>query len=304
MKSLLKTIAKQVLFNNQNAKTFPAVKLSFDQINEKVLLKQARNAIDISERHCIVCHRPFCMAVWLTAREFLQDGTDGLTVQVLTGDQVSAELTIQVRATIEEEDDWIVVFTIEKGKCFQASRFRQFLIRRNLNKKNTPREDKIYAAMYSYPRKVIAVSFRDKAYYNIFPMDFQCFIKERNLYILGLRTTNITLAKIIETSRLVISDTQDANIHDVYLLGSHHSSAPLPIEKLPFGTSDSELLRFPVPDFASSYKELKITTTMELGGHMLLIAKVVNSKKLKSPISSIYHIHFLESFRSHYSYLA
>src|SRR6267154_2702358 len=98
MKSLLKTIVKQVLFNNQNAKTFPAVKVSFDQLNEKVLMKQAGNAIDISERHCIVCHQPFCMAVWLTASEFLQNSIDGLNVQVFTGDQVSAKLTIQVRA--------------------------------------------------------------------------------------------------------------------------------------------------------------------------------------------------------------
>ncbi len=298
MISFLKSFLRKVLFKDQ--KLFPAVRISFNQIKEKVLLKQGRDSMDISEKHCIVCHRPFLMAVWMTPNELSQFSTEPAQVLVLTGTQVSAELAIRLKMKIEEGNNWVVIFLIEQAKCFQTNSFHQLLIRTYFRNKNTLLEDKIYGAMYSYPRKVIAASFRDKEHYNIFPMDFQCFVKESNLYILGLRTTNTTLAKILQARRLVISDTDSADINDIYFLGGHHSSALSSIDKLPFGISDSELFGFPVPDFAASYKEMEIVQNLELGSHMLLIAKALNSKEAKEPISYLYHIHFFEFLRSNY----
>jgi len=118
------------------------------------------------------------------------------------------------------------------------------------------------------------------------------------LYILGLRTTNLTLGKILSTKRLVISDTNKADIKTIYALGKHGSSAPPPLESLPFTVSKSEIFGFPVPDFSSSYKEVEIIQHRELGYHMLMLGKIVNAKETLSEPLLLYHVHILEFLNS------
>ncbi len=94
------------------------------------------------------------------------------------------------------------------------------------SKKNTYHHRKVISALYSYPRRIIIVSYKDDNYYNIFPMDIQGYIAEEKLYILGLRTTNVTLNKILEGKKVVVCDTDTVDINTVYDLGKHSSAAP------------------------------------------------------------------------------
>jgi flavin reductase (DIM6/NTAB) family NADH-FMN oxidoreductase RutF len=194
------------------------------------------------------------------------------------------------------------LYKIENIKNYQLSALHRLVLFAYFlrSKANTYYSRKVISALYSYPRKIIIVSYRDDAYYNIFPMDIQGFIEQENIYILGLRTTNITLSKILEAKKVVISDTDTVEINTVYNLGKHSSSTPTPKDKLPFGTNDSELFGFPVPDFTGSYKEIEIIHHKKMGYHMLLVGKVVNSKKLKPQTSSLYHVGFLQFQKSNY----
>ena len=154
--------------------------------------------------------------------------------------------------------------------------------------------------MYSYPRSIIIVSYKDADYCNIFPMDIHGYIQEEEMYLLGLRTTNVTLDKILAAKKVVVCDTNDVDINTVYDLGKHSSKSPAAPDHLPFKTTESELFRFPVPDFVGSYKEIEIITNKKMGYHMLMIGKVLNKKQVKDDPSSLYHIGFLQFQKGNY----
>ena len=134
-------------------------------------------------------------------------------------------------------------------------------------------------------------------------MDLSGYIAESGIFILGLRTTNIALEKILTVKKVVISDTDNADINVIYSLGKHHSTAPPKLDDLPFDTLDSELFKFPVPDFSASYKEIEIIKSQELGSHMLLIGKVLNHKQIRNKSSSLHHIHYFQFCNSNYQEL-
>ncbi|AYB31163.1 flavin reductase family protein [Chryseolinea soli] len=301
MKALLKSIAKRVLFGNRVAKSFPAVRIPIGKVEEKVFLSWPDGRLDISERHCIVCHAPFCLSVWLTPEEWRRVETNVPTISVTTGEKIHAELITAVVKKIDVANGFLVVVKAEKAFCHQKSAWFQYFIRRYFKNKNSAEEDKFYAAAYSYPRRVIAVSFRDESYYNIFPMDFQCHIPQSGLYVLGLRTTNITLQKIIQSEKIVIGDTDGAELSVIYALGNNHSSQPPSIEQLPFTVSASEAFHFPVPDFSASYKEIRLIGHYNLGTHTMLVGEIVNAREVREKQSYLYHISFLQSLGMHYT---
>ena len=126
------------------------------------------------------------------------------------------------------------------------------------------------------------------------------FIAEENMYVLGLRTTNATLNKILEAKKVVVCDTDTADLETVYNLGKHSSKAPTPISELPFGVTESQVFGFPVPDFTGSYKEIEIIDHRKMGYHMLMIGKVVNAKQINPNPSSLYHVGFLQFKKGNY----
>lgn len=292
MKSALKAVLKKILFNVNNPTAFPAVQIATGTMKERFLLKMGEVIEDVSDRHSIVCHNPFCIAVWMPKGHQVQKECEAL---VTSDDRHDARLGLSVLHRIPEGENELIVFEATNAENFQLSKLRQALIRRYFKNKNSVLEDKFYAAAYSFPRRVIAVSFKDGDYYNIFPMDFQCFLKERNMYVLGLRTTNVTLNRIIEKKRVVIGDTDQAEVKILYALGNHHSSAPPSLDKLPFSVIESEQFGFPVPSFCAEYKEIELISNFKIGTHMMLIGKVVNEKALRLWTSSVYHTHFFHA---------
>jgi len=301
MKSLLKSLAKRILFGNHEAKIFPAVRIATGKIDEKVFLATPGHKLDVTARHCIVCHAPFCMAFWLTADEWAKTRADVVEISVATGERTDAKLITSFLTTINVSNGLLVIVKAEAATCYQKNQLYQGFTRRYFKNKNSPLEDTFYAAAYSYPRRVIAVSFRDDAYYNIFPMDFQCHIPQSDLYVLGLRTTNITLKKIIQSEKVVIGDTEGAALNVIYALGNNHSAQPPSLDQLPFTTSRSEVFQFHVPDFCASYKEVRLVGHHNLGTHTLLTGEIVNAHEGREGGSNLYHISFLQSLRTHYA---
>lgn len=302
MKPIFKSIFRRLIFSNKNIKTFPAVRIKPNQIVEKVYLNLDAIPINITEKHCIVCHSPFSIAVWLSFDQLIEisNNQHQIIINVVTHQSVHSKIKVSVKQKVENGSNWIAVFNVLDASCFQVNSIRQLLIRAYFKNKNTKLEDKIYGALYSYPRRVIIASFKDYSHYNIFPMDFQCYNEENKVYILGLRTTNITLAKIINSQKIVISDTENASLENIYYLGRLHSSQPPPISTLPFSVKESESFRFPIPDFSSSYKEVNIIGNYQFGTHTMLIGKVFYEKEVKKTKSFIHHIHFLQSYKSNY----
>jgi len=293
---------KKLFFNTDVVKTFFILRLSKNQVKEKAFIKSAAGDIDISSRHSMICLDPFCVAIWLSAEELSKIDPANVNMQIRDGAALRASLVLSLTEKTEEKNCHLLLLKVEKAKCHQYNPVSHFVLFYYLlrNKTSKYKERETISALYSYPRNVIVVSYKDDTYFNIFPMDIQGYIPGSDLYLLGLRTTNITLEKILNTKKLVVCDTDTIDVKTIYSLGKHLSAAPPKVEELPFKTINSELFGFPVPDLIGSYHEIEIIRHQKMGYHMLLVGRIVNTTKLKTDTASLYHIGYLEYKKSSY----
>jgi flavin reductase (DIM6/NTAB) family NADH-FMN oxidoreductase RutF len=299
----MNSMIKNIFFKHaKKIQTFCITRLAQNEVEEKVFLKSGKQEIDISDHHGMICLDPFCIAVWLFGDQLDLLDPKSVKIQFKKGDKLNASIKVSIIEKIPTEKGALLLYKIEKAKNYQLSVLHRFVFFAWFlrSKKNTYYSRRVISALYSYPRRIIIVSYKDDGYYNIFPMDIQGYIPEDDLYILGLRTTNLTLNKILEAKKVVVCDTDTVDINTVYNLGKHSSAAPTPLESLPFGTTESELFGFPVPDFTGSYKEIEIIQHKKMGYHMLMVGKVLNAKKLKQNPASLYHVGFLQSQKGNY----
>jgi hypothetical protein len=295
-------LIRKLFFKGAKIKTFFVTRLHESEVEEKVFLKKGSFCTEISKHHGMICLDPFCVAVWLSCNELTLFDFETVTIQFKKGVKLNASIQVLLIEKIPTANGTLMLYKVEKVKNYQLNPFHRLVFFAYLlrSKNNTYYSRKVISALYSYPRDIIIVSYHDATYYNIFPMDIHGYIPQENLYILGLRTTNVTLEKILEVKKVVICDTDKIDINTVYDLGKHPSATPTPKDQLPFDTSPSELFGFPVPDFTGSYKEIEIILYKKMGYHMLMIGKVVNSKIIRQNTSSFYHVGFLQFQNGNY----
>jgi flavin reductase (DIM6/NTAB) family NADH-FMN oxidoreductase RutF len=296
------SLIKKLFFNNATIKTFYITRLLESQIQEKVILKNGKRDIDISSRHGMICLDPFCIGVWLPQNDAVSINSKDVEIEFTKGTKLNATIELSLIEKIPTPQGELLLYKIEKVKNHQSSALHRLLLLSYLlkSKNNTYYHRRVVSALYSYPRSIIIVSYRDDKYYNVFPMDIHAYLKEEGMYILGLRTTNITLDKILEAKKVVVCDTDHVDIKTVYDLGKHSSTDPTPIEEMPFKVTESELFHFYVPEFVGTYKEIEIIHHKKMGYHMLLVGKIVNHKVIDQNASSLYHLGFLEYHKGNY----
>ena len=297
------SLIKRLFFKDTKITTFFITRLAEHEVLEKVFLKKGNQEIDITLHHGMICLDPFCVAAWLTTEEINSIDPDKVEIRFVKGKILNASIHVSLIERIGTDSGVLLLFKIESVKNYQLTALHRLMLLGYYlrSKKNTYYSRKVISALYSYPRNIIIVSYKDEDYYNIFPMDIRAYLAEDDLYILGLRTTNVTLSKILETKKVVVCDTDSVDIKTVYDLGKHSSANPTPVNELPFSVTESEKFGFLVPDFTGSYKEIKIIHHKKMGYHMLLVGKVVNSKKLKPDYSSLYHVGFLQFQTGNYN---
>lgn len=298
----INSIIQKIFFKNRKTKAFYISRLKGGEIEEKVFLKKGKRIIDVSATHAMICLDPFCMAVWLP-NDKNEEEFKTADIQFKKGDKLNASLAVSLIEKISTPNGELLLYKIINVKNYQLTALHRLaLFGYSLRSKtNTYYSRKVISALYSYPRSIIIVSYQDDQYCNIFPMDIHGYMELEGIYLLGLRTTNVTLDKIIAAKKVVVADTSNVAIDIVYKLGKQASAAPTPIEQLPFKTFNSKLFSFPVPDFAGGYKEIEIITHKKMGYHMLLLGKVVNKNNISENTASLYHVGFLQFQNSSYN---
>jgi flavin reductase (DIM6/NTAB) family NADH-FMN oxidoreductase RutF len=293
---------KNIFFKSTNIKTFFITRLTENQIEEKVMVKKGTTVIDVTHRQSMICLDPFCISIWLPSAQIPMFNNSGATLFFTKGGKTTASLTISLIELTPTDNGALFLYKIERVKNHQLSLIHRVVLLGYLlrSKKNTYESRKVISALYSYPRKIIIVSYQDNEYYNIFPMDIQGYIPEEDIYILGLRTTNVTLQKILAAKKVVICESDEMDIETIYRLGKHSSTSPTKKEEMPFAVQDSEVFGFPVPATIGGYKEVEIFYNRKMGYHMLLVGKVANNKLVRKNPASFYHVGFLQFQKSNY----
>jgi len=297
------SLIKKFFFKDAKIKIFSISRLSDRQIEEQVFLQNGKDSIDISTKHGMICLDPFCVAVWLTKGQAGLLDTQRAKLQFQRRKQPIASISVSLIEKIEGDKCVLLLYKITGVKNYLFTLLHRFVLFAYLlrNKTSTYSYRKTISALYSYPRKIIVVSYKDEDYCNIFPMDIQGYVQEDAMYVLGLRTTNVTLNKILAAKKVVVCDTDSVAVNTVYTLGKHPSASPPKLEDHPFATTESEMFKFPVPDFTGSYKEIEIIMHKKMGYHMLLVGKVVHSKTIRQNTSPLHHVGFLEYLKAGYA---
>lgn len=218
----------KLFFNDQKISTFCITRLRPSQIEEKVYLKNGYSQADITATNAMICLDPFCMAAWLPTAQASLTSNQNAQIHFMKGNHRNAMIDVSLIEKIATEHGFLFLFKVESVKNYHMTALhRVILFARFLrSKKNTYQSRKVISAMYSYPRNIIIVSYKDDEYCNIFPMDIHGYIEDEDMYILGLRTSNVTLDKILAAKKVIVCDTNDAEINVVYDLGKHSSKSP------------------------------------------------------------------------------
>ena len=290
----MKAFFRKILFGDIPVREYSTI--TVNDIREKVFLLAGKARIDISSRHWLLCLQPVVFAVWVTDAEEINavEQSEACKIHFNDNDRTVAIVQLSVTGSIKEKEGILYLLTLQKSRISHIGFIKTWLLFNRYYKKPNQPFDKLkaFASAYSYPRKVRIVSFRSADHFNIFPMDLVGDIAGSNRFVFGLRHTNVTLAHLISTKKVVISEVPFTYKDIIYKLGKHHSQ-PLSANSLPFATIHSRSFGFPVPVWANSYKEISIIKTIDLGSHMLLWGEVIAEEKLTESAGHLFHIHFL-----------
>jgi hypothetical protein len=272
---------------------------------EKVYLWYQGQWVDITQIHWPLALDPFVFGIWVEKDGLLSSINEKPAQRLsftVTSSQTAggrprriASLTLVFFDKIQDERGALILFKISRSRIFHLHPLLMILLYRKYFKKAKSRWDqfKILVAAYSYPRIVKIISFRAGDYYNIFPMDLLGEIPGANRFVFGLRHTNITLSRIMESGKLVVSECSFNDKEAVYQLGKHHGGTPPSLDSLSFTVRESQEFGFYIPDWVGSYREIRILKTMNLGSHMLLWGASTVEKMVTDPSDHLFHIHFL-----------
>src|SRR5882762_3586806 len=128
MIATIKSVLKKFLFRGLMPKTFPAVRIPDDRIEEKVFLINSNNELEISKSHCVVCHRPFLIAVWMSSDEILKNVKWEAVIK--NGETISANAQLLFHEKIKCHAGFLILFSIRSAHCNQLDFVRRLLILR------------------------------------------------------------------------------------------------------------------------------------------------------------------------------
>jgi hypothetical protein len=291
----MKGLLNILLFGNSFFREFPAISISENAIDEMVVLEESGSKqSDVSKTHWLLSLEPMVFGIWFEANSNGQKKSN-CKLHFKKADKVLAILKLNFINTITEKEGSLLLFEVSKSEIFYASHFKAKLVYWLYYKKEKLSfgQFRNLAAAFSYPRKVRLVSFKKEDYFNIFPMDLVGEIAGTNRFVFGLRHTNSTLGKIIENKKIAVTEFPAQFKNEIYQLAKHHSDNPLNIEALPFTVKQTALYKFPIPGFAIKYHEIEVMETQNLGSHMLLWGKAVNSVSMDENEENLYHVHYL-----------
>jgi hypothetical protein len=295
----MKPYLRRILFGASEIREFVTVDADFD-IGERVYLEAGHVSIDVSRHQWLLGLDPIVMGVWIESADVAEAARQGECKLYFygaeKGKKAVAEMTLEFFDQLEEENGILLLLKVKRSRIRHIHPLRAWLLYRKFYKKPGFDFDRLkaYAAAFSYPRRVRIVSCeKDRDHHYLFPMDLVGDIGLAGRYLFGLRHTNVALGRMLEMEKMVVSEVPAAHKSVIYQLGKGHLQAPPRLDELPFPVASTATFGFYVPEWAESYREIRIRKTIDLGSHLLLWGEPVSFQQIGPPCPHLYHIHFL-----------
>jgi hypothetical protein len=294
----MKSLIRRIVFGDTPVSEYCTVTVKGD-IREKVYFTAGLSSWDVSSMHWLLCLNPIVFGIWWPETSLSSPPEKNSLCELRFADREATGKTVAlavafVRDTLRAADGTLVLVQLRKTSIRHIPYLKSLLLYYKYYKK--PEQDfeklKAFATAYSYPRRVRIVSFREGDWFNMFPMDLVGDIPASKNYVFGLRHSNVTLSRIIQAGKICVSEVPYDHKSVIYQLGKHHKEA-LSESELPFKIIPGETFGFPIPEWASNYKEIRIVNHLNLGSHMLLWGEEINEKYIREPQGHLFHIHFL-----------
>ena len=277
-----------------------------DDIREAVFLEIGGSWIDVARDHWVLCIEPIVFGVWIRKDQLLLQPDRGMKCRLYFsagsgGDRkkfirnAEVALTLELVDRIDEGAGSLFLLRLQKSHLYQFPFIKIFLLFFRYYRRGglSFARFKSFVAAYNYPRRVRLISFRQENYFNIFPMDLLGDIAGTNRYVFGLRHSNTSLPRILETGKILVAEVSHVHKDMIYQLGKHHSGHPPSLDELPFAVNRSKNFDFYIPALVESYKEVRILRILNLGSHMLLWGEVLEEQVLKDATDHLFLVHFL-----------
>ncbi|PWT98993.1 MAG: hypothetical protein C5B52_11295 [Bacteroidetes bacterium] len=266
-----------------------------EEIWETVFLETNRQSINISGSHWLLSLEPMVIGVFLCNK--IQIGKNQeFKIRYKSKNSTFTEAVMfgSYFDSFDEPEGTLYLFEINRTNIFQKNwLFRTGLYRRYfVSRQPSKNKYKSLVGAFSYPRKVKLVSFKQDHYYNIFPMDLLGEVGA-GYHVFGLRHSNIALEKMLQSAKVVVSDISFEHKKIIYDLGKHHGTNPPPVQQLPFQVNLTSKFGFYIPEWIENYREIEITRKLNLGSHMLLWGKILQTVNMAPKPTQLAHIHFL-----------
>ena len=303
----MKQFFKRLLFGNQPARQYLTLSIYEEDIQEKAFLHiNDKIRIEVTKYQFVLCQKPFIIGIWIQG--FKEFNSSKFALNITDSEERNlVKLKLKVIQSFFFETGSFVMFRLTHSAFYFIAWLHQKLLVSYFyfNKQNKVSFSELnsFCAAYTFPRKVILTCFGQSNDYNLFPMDLQGYVDDASLYILGLRNTNVTLQKILSEKKVVVCDLSASDKEQILKLGNHHSRTPPSPEVLPFNFKKTAVFQTPVPDIAKSYKEIQITTSMNMGSHTIMIGKVINQTENQDKFPGLYHLHVAPAITSSNPYI-
>lgn len=136
---------------------------------------------------------------------------------------------------------------------------------------------------YTKPRPAFLLSIKDEEKIDIFPVDLTGIIAE-NYMPVAIKSTNKAIDIIRKTKSVCLSAVPFASADLIYKHSEQRKNGNMSLRTLLFTTSESQILKIPVPDFAVYVNELHVEQSFEKGSYTVFIMKLLNKYTLSGAL--------------------
>ncbi|MEO8130272.1 MAG: hypothetical protein ABI822_24435 [Bryobacteraceae bacterium] len=149
--------------------------------------------------------------------------------------------------------------------------------------------------LHDLPRPVHLVSYGGMALGNMFPMDLLGLLAS-GTFVVGIHANSPAIPLWQRQRQIAVSAVPLRYKPTVYGMGRNHRRLFLDPSALPIPSSPSETFQIPVPDEALSVRELSIEQSLNLGSHVLFVARTTKTEK-RAEEPQMCHVHrFYQQF--------
>jgi flavin reductase (DIM6/NTAB) family NADH-FMN oxidoreductase RutF len=259
--------------------------------------------IDVTNNHVVACAAPFTVGIGLDRDQELRASALDLSLKFREHDGnggLLADVGLQKSETVTSADQALSLFHIRscrnyclpRARLWAYDRYQSFVRHRDDQNPEIPLsvlEARSMTAFFICPRPVVLVSVQHEDSSNIFPMNLFGSIGD-GYFAFALNSLRKPAPLVERAGRAVLSTIPFNYAELARELGKNHRTESINCEDLPFETTPSKVLGFPVPQFALRVREVEIKAVRRLGSHTLFVGRLLQDERRRQALQ-FYMIH-------------